>query len=379
MNKKVFAIVALLSVTSAVFGYQFGVSNKTDKTLLVRLQIRSGGYNYNLIKPNRRETFDFTGGSAGQALQSIFAEAYDPEEVSRYNNQYKGLNLMDIKNKAGGVLEGDSYHAFTELANRYSTPPVKMKMVDAKVYAAIAKAATALVSGIDTFACKALDIAMSSTPEGSIANDVRKLITTSASEDKDKVKTDTVDVVEKTKKANANPTDQTAQVVAKKAVDELANAKNAVTLGNVEYDLMDLVLDSATFEYITKPVPAAMALIERNKDPLGVVAYGQLVILLKDGKNEEALKVIQNRINALKSSTTKTSIDDEAMVYGCSSCGDMNTYGATADTKKDCSFGLGEMSSAIGDLVGLSMTKNREFMLVPGKKEGQINAITVKD
>lgn len=80
MNKKIFAIVALLSVTGYSFGYNFDITNKTKETLVVKVKPRLGTHQFGVIEPGKEKVFAFTGLSVGLCLESISVGKYDPKE-----------------------------------------------------------------------------------------------------------------------------------------------------------------------------------------------------------------------------------------------------------------------------------------------------------
>lgn len=372
MKKTMFALVALLGATGYVFGYDFGVSNKTKDPMIVRLKVKGGGYQYDVIKPNKRVLFQFLGGDIALCLESISWAKYDPTDKYMGNNQYRGKNLMEIKETGVNFLTaGPAHDAFHAIAEEYALTSAPIKMLPGKVYEATAKASTALVSGIDDLACKITELAMAAQTGG--ATDVVKQVSQLASKDKTEA---TGAKKEAASAVAAAKTDPAKKPEADKAIANAQTKDKIVSLGALEVAVGSVVIDDKLFEYITTSVPAAISAFDAQKALFDDATYSKIKGLLTSGKNEDALTALEGYRKALEASTTKTSIDDDAMVYGCNSCG-VNTYVDAAATKKSCSFGIGEIAGSIAELVGSSICKNREFILVPGKQGGKDEVIAI--
>lgn len=101
MNKKMLAIVALLNVVGYSFGYEYEISNATDKTLIVRLVERKIGMSsddqgdqYTVIKQGDKEVVKFPG---ILCLKAIQAGPYDEEKVK--DRGIRNIALMDVTMK----------------------------------------------------------------------------------------------------------------------------------------------------------------------------------------------------------------------------------------------------------------------------------------
>ena len=101
LNKKILAILALLSVTGYSFGYNFDITNKTKETLVVKVKPRLGTHQFGIIEPDKEKTFAFTGLSIGLCLESIYVGKYDPKEndMESYILHSASMEMVDnIKN-----------------------------------------------------------------------------------------------------------------------------------------------------------------------------------------------------------------------------------------------------------------------------------------
>ncbi len=146
LNKKMFALVALLSVTGYSFGYEFGVSNLTEKPLVVRLKEKAlSDAQYKLIQPNDRGTFGFWG---AYCLESIMVAPYDAAKGNNFGS--------------------------------YALQSVETYMEPKEVYEATVKGAKSLVAGIEAFACQALDLAMKADPAAAAASGAKEALATAA-------------------------------------------------------------------------------------------------------------------------------------------------------------------------------------------------------
>lgn len=382
MKKAMFALVALFGATGYVFGYDFGISNKTKDPMIVRLKVKGGGYQYDVIKPNKRVLFQFLGGDIALCLESISWAKYDPTDKFMGNNQYRGKNLMEIKDTGVNFLTaGPAHDAFYGIAEEYALTSAPIKMLPGKVYEATAKASTALVSGIDDLACKITELAMSAQTGG--ATDVINQVKNLAGADK----TAATDAKKDAAKAVADAkTDPAKKPAADKAIADAQVKDKIVALGILEVAVGSVVIDDKLFEYITTPVQSAISAFDAQKALFDDATFSKIKGLLTSGKNEDALTALEAYRKTLEANTTKISIDDDAMVYGCNSCG-VNTYmdmpkapATSAASKKSCSFGIGEIAGSIAELVGSSICKNREFILIPGKQgsKDEVIAITRK-
>ncbi len=139
LHKKMFALVALLSVTGYSFGYDFGISNLTEKPLVVRLTEKAlTAEQYRVIQPNDRVTFGFWG---AYCLESIKVAPYD-------------------------AAIGNNYRS-------YALQSVEIFMEPKAVFEATVKGARALVDGIEALACQVLDLAMKADPITAAASGVK--------------------------------------------------------------------------------------------------------------------------------------------------------------------------------------------------------------
>jgi len=379
MNMKMLAIVALLSVTGYSFGYDFSISNKLKQPMIVRIKVRGGGYQYNIVKRDKRVTFRFGRGDIGLCVESIHTASVDLTDRFKGNNQYKGKNMMEIYESGADIHNaGPAHDAFSALVEDYALTSVPIKMLPGDVYEATAKAATALTSGLDDLACKITQIALAASTGG--ASEVANQIAGMATADTRAAALARKDAAKKVAESKEDPAKKPE---ADQAVAEVKIKDKIVDLGKLELALSmgsaSLIENDDPYGYIEKPVPAAIAAVEKQKALFDDATYTKVKGYLDKGLSLLAMTAIAEYKDKLEASTTKISIDDEAMVYGCSGCNiniNMDTDGAKA---KGCSFGLSEIAGSIAELVGTSVCKNREYLLLPGKAgEDEIIAVTRK-
>jgi len=370
MNMKMFALVALLSVTGYSFGYQYGISNLTDKPLIVRLVERQVGVSdsFAIIEPLEKKVFNFSG---VWCLKTIEYGPMNPEKKWQGNDRFKGKNLLEIQ-QMGGV---DADIVFFQFVRTFAMANLEMKMEDNEVFKNTAKAAVLLVKGLDELACKVTDIAMAASTGG--ASEAAKAVKELATKDKTAATDSKKEAAKKVSEAKVDP--------AKKAEADLAIANaqtkdKIVALGDLETTVGSSIIDEKTYEYMTKAVPTVIAAIEKAKTLFDDPTYTKIKALFDSGKNEDGLTAIEVFRKGLeKMSTTKASIDDEAMVYGCSSC-DTNMYADTSGSNAGCSFGLGAIAKASAALTEQSLCQNRDFIIVPTGEQAEkvINGKTYK-
>jgi hypothetical protein len=401
LNNKTYAIalVALLSVVSSSFGYNFGISNKTKTPMLVKLKARGGGYQFDVIRPNKRVIFYFKGGDIGLCLESIHYAPVDLTETYQGTNpklaKYKGKNLLELRDMgafhpgAGGIEE-IYQEVLTPMAEDYALTSAPMKMLPGDVYDATAKSATALVSGLDTLGCKIVEVALAAKTGG--ASEVLKRISGMGVDEKNAAaaaKKEAATLVGESKK------DPSKKPEAEKAIEKANNLNDKLPkLKELDLKLISSGILDDKYEFLETKIPAAIALLEANKALFDNATYTKIKALFDAGKNEAGMDAIQAVITSLtpkepkEGAITKTSIDDAMIYNGCISChldlgsltGKTSTpAGPKTEQGKTCSFGLGEIAGAIGELVGTSVCKSRDFILIPGgKDEDEVIAITRK-
>lgn len=396
MNIKAFAIVALLSVTSIAFGYQYGISNLTGEALLIRAVERTitNSDKFEIIESLEKADFTFESAMclktleyapiAGELAKRVWNESntHYSKFSPQINQRFKGKTLREIKAMVSTDVEAKNvFYWFTKT---FPMANLEMKMTPNDVFKNAGKAATALVSGLDDLACKVTDIAMAASTGG--ASDVAKVVKEFASKPEKEVKDKKIDLANAKEELTETPGDSKAKEVAEKAAADLKAAEKVEQLTAFSKELLDLIFDEKAGGYKKESVAAANALVEKNKELLGPATFGTMALELKNGKGFAAMKALTGLINKTKESTTKTSIDDEAMVYGCSSC-DVNTYMDVPKTDKDkdagCSFGLGAIAKASAALTEQSLCQNRDFEILPTNapaervvRDAKTNAIT---
>lgn len=125
MNKQLFAVIALLGVTSAAFGYDFTFNNKTNKAVAVKLKMAASLADFDdmaVIQPGTTRKFSFTGLKSGFCLSKILfgtlanqsltqnypsfveAEKYTTVEASQYSLNACQSLAFDIQEQHGGGL-----------------------------------------------------------------------------------------------------------------------------------------------------------------------------------------------------------------------------------------------------------------------------------
>jgi hypothetical protein len=71
MQAKLFTIVAVLSIHSLAFGYNFGITNKTREPITVVLNVEMSNNRFVTIQPNKKHVFLFKGSDINLCLKSI--------------------------------------------------------------------------------------------------------------------------------------------------------------------------------------------------------------------------------------------------------------------------------------------------------------------
>lgn len=383
-----FSIIIALSITGYSFGYDIGISNATKKTLVIRLAERRLGESdeFFLVRPGKRIVSRFPG---AWCLETISWSEFNPAEKSGVTDskyaQYKGKNLIEIE-AMGGRSDFDTYRdVFKPLASEYALHPVQMHMMPSDLYKKTAKAATAIVNGLDTLGCKALEIALQASPEGAISEGGKKLldaITKPKQEATDKTK----EAIKKVEDSKKDPTDTKKKEDADKATADATIAQKVVKLGTFDLELAELLFDvegTNPFEYRTLPVASAISKLKTNKALFDDATFSIMETHLSKGENKEAMETLESYIKELKGkSSTKTSIEYDAMIQGCRSCNlntniDIGKKDTTDKTKagteeKNCSFGLGVIAEASAELAGISLCKSREFIIIDTGSEAEL-------
>jgi len=370
LTKKMLAIVALLSVTGYSFGYQFGISNMTDKPIIVRVVERQAGTvdQYALIQPLDKKAFNFGG---AWCLKSIEAAPFNPEKRWQGNDKYNGKNLLELQNMAGS--DPQAGNIFTELVRGIALIDVEMKMTPNEVFKDTAKAATLLVKGLDKLACKVTDIALKSQTGGLAGTDstmLDKIGNIAGGADKKAGETKTA-AAKTVAEAKADPSKKPQ---ADKAIADAQTATKIAALEKLDVKIGMDIIDDTTFVYSEKPVPSVIAALEKDKALFDDATYATVKGLFDKGSNEDGLTALEKYIKDLQGTmTTKTSIDDVAIIRGCGSC-DINTHVDTAknvDLKSTCSFGLGAIAKASAALTEQSLCQNRDFVIITTGEKAQ--------
>ncbi len=358
MNIKMFALMALLTVTGYSFGYQYGISNLTEQPLIVRLVERQIGVSdiYQIIEPLEKKVFNFA------AVWCLKAIEYGPVKLDKKwqgNDRFKGKNILEIQEMGGE----DAEQVFFQFVRTFAMANLEMKMEDNEVFKNTAKAATALVKGLDNLACKITDIAMAASTGG--ATEAAKVVKALASADKTAATESKKEAAKKVTEAKADPAKKPE---ADLAIANAQNKEKAAALGDVETKIFTSVIDETTFDYIAKAVPTAITAFEQAKNLFDEQTYNNIKAYLDSGKNEDALTAIKAFKDKLGNmSLTKVSIEDEALVYN-----NINTHMDT-NAKGGCSFGLGAIAKASAALTEQSLCQNRDFIIVPtGEKAEKV-------
>ncbi len=99
LNKALVAI-ALLSISGSAFGYRWGFTNVTNKTLVIKVTLNGTDAEFfNVVQPGRRTEFDWGWGNAraGFCLSNIIIGAYNPNIAVNFPGTQSGQLPKDSR------------------------------------------------------------------------------------------------------------------------------------------------------------------------------------------------------------------------------------------------------------------------------------------